>query len=91
MKQRRLPRRAFSACGKSLLVRSLRDYMNLTLPMRAKNLADTEGLALSRRQHEFMIELLQAATAGRWRSSASTTAVQQVGLSRADRRGSTTK
>ena len=33
--------------------------MNLTLPMRAKNLADQEGLALSRRQHEFMIELLQ--------------------------------
>jgi DNA-binding GntR family transcriptional regulator len=29
------------------------------LPMRAKNLADTEGLALSRRQHEFMIELLR--------------------------------
>jgi DNA-binding GntR family transcriptional regulator len=26
--------------------------------MRAKNLADREGLALSRRQHEFMIELL---------------------------------
>jgi DNA-binding GntR family transcriptional regulator len=49
----------FSACGNPYLVRSLQDYMNLTLPMRAKNLADTEGLALSRRQHEFMIELLQ--------------------------------
>jgi DNA-binding GntR family transcriptional regulator len=33
--------------------------MNLTLPMRAKNLADREGLALSRRQHELMIELLR--------------------------------
>jgi DNA-binding GntR family transcriptional regulator len=33
--------------------------MNLTLPMRAKNLADKEGLALSRRQHEIMIELLR--------------------------------
>ena len=33
--------------------------MNLTLPMRAKNLADREGLELSRRQHEIMIELLQ--------------------------------
>jgi DNA-binding GntR family transcriptional regulator len=49
----------FSACGNPYLVRSLRDYMNLTLPMRAKNLADTEGLALSRRQHELMIELLR--------------------------------
>jgi DNA-binding GntR family transcriptional regulator len=49
----------FSACGNPYLVRSLQDYMNLTLPMRAKNLADTEGLALSRRQHELMIELLK--------------------------------
>jgi len=49
----------FSACGNPYLVRSLQDYMNLTLPMRAKNLADREGLALSRRQHEIMIELLQ--------------------------------
>ena len=49
----------FSACGNPYLVRSLQDYMNLTLPMRAKNLADSEGLALSRRQHELMIELLK--------------------------------
>ena len=49
----------FSACGNPYLVRSLQDYMNLTLPMRAKNLADSEGLALSRQQHEFMIELLR--------------------------------
>ena len=49
----------FAACGNPYLVRSLQDYMNLTLPMRAKNLADPEGLALSRRQHEIMIELLR--------------------------------
>ena len=49
----------FSASGNPYLVRSLQDYMNLTLPMRAKNLADKEGLALSRRQHEIMIELLR--------------------------------
>jgi DNA-binding GntR family transcriptional regulator len=49
----------FSACGNPYLVQSLQDYMNLTLPMRAKNLADKEGLALSRRQHELMIELLK--------------------------------
>jgi DNA-binding GntR family transcriptional regulator len=49
----------FSACGNPYLVRSLQDYMNLTLPMRAKNLADKDGLALSRRQHDLMIELLR--------------------------------
>ena len=49
----------FSACGNPLLVRTLQDYMGLTLPMRAKNLADREGLALSRRQHDIMIALLQ--------------------------------
>ena len=49
----------FAACGNPYLVRSLQDYMNLTLPMRAKNLADNEGLALSRRQHQYMIELLR--------------------------------
>jgi DNA-binding GntR family transcriptional regulator len=49
----------FAACGNPYLVRSLQDYMNLTLPMRAKNLADKEGLALSRRQHQIMIELLR--------------------------------
>ena len=49
----------FSACGNPYLVSSLQDYMNLTLPMRAKNLADKDGLALSRRQHEIMINLLR--------------------------------
>ena len=49
----------FAACGNPYLVRSLQDYMNLTLPMRAKNLADRNGLAQSRRQHELMIELLK--------------------------------
>src|SRR5512140_2915033 len=49
----------FSACGNPYLVRSLQDYMNLTLPMRAKNLADRDGLAQSRRQHQMMVELLR--------------------------------
>jgi DNA-binding GntR family transcriptional regulator len=48
----------FSACGNPYLVRTLQDYMGLTLPMRAKNLADPDGLKLSRRQHDIMIELL---------------------------------
>jgi DNA-binding GntR family transcriptional regulator len=33
--------------------------MNLTLPMRARNLADKQGLSLSLRQHEIIIELLR--------------------------------
>jgi DNA-binding GntR family transcriptional regulator len=49
----------FSACGNPYLVRTLQDYMGLTLPMRAKNLADREGLGLSWRQHDIMIDLLQ--------------------------------
>ncbi len=49
----------FSACGNPYLVRSIQDYMGLTLPMRAKNLADAEGLRISRRQHDIMIELLK--------------------------------
>jgi DNA-binding GntR family transcriptional regulator len=48
----------FSACGNPYLVRTLQDYMGLTLPMRAKNLADRDGLALSQRQHDIMIELV---------------------------------
>lgn len=48
----------FSGCGNPYLVRTLQDYMGLTLLMRAKNLADREGLQLSRRQHDIMIELL---------------------------------
>lgn len=49
----------FSACGNPYLVRTLQDYAGLTLPMRAKNLADPEGVARSRREHEMMIELLE--------------------------------
>ena len=76
----------FSACGNPYLVRSLQDYMNLTLPMRAKNLADNEGLALSRRQHELMIELLKGRDSWALRPALRRPhAVQQVGLSRADR------
>ncbi|GGF71574.1 hypothetical protein GCM10007301_34120 [Azorhizobium oxalatiphilum] len=48
----------FEACGNPYLVRTLQDYMDLTLPMRAKNLADAEGLKLSISQHDLMIDLL---------------------------------
>jgi len=49
----------FAACENPYLVRLLQDYMGLTLPMRAKNLADPEGLTQSRRQHAVMIDLLR--------------------------------
>ena len=49
----------FSGCGNPYLVQTLQDYMSLTLPMRAKNLADKAGLNLSLRQHDIMIELLK--------------------------------
>jgi DNA-binding GntR family transcriptional regulator len=49
----------FSACGNPFLVRTLRDYMALTLPVRAKNLADPAGLSQSRAEHDIMIELLK--------------------------------
>jgi DNA-binding GntR family transcriptional regulator len=49
----------FGACGNPYLVRSLQDYMGLTLPMRAKNLADHDGLRVSIQQHDMMISLLR--------------------------------
>jgi DNA-binding GntR family transcriptional regulator len=49
----------FGACGNPYLVQSLQNYMRLTLPIRAKNLADPEGLRISQQQHEMMIDLLQ--------------------------------
>jgi len=49
----------FGACRNPYLVRALQDYMGLTLPMRAKNLADPAGLKISRQQHEMMIDLLR--------------------------------
>jgi DNA-binding GntR family transcriptional regulator len=49
----------FGGCGNPYLVQSLLNYMKLTLPIRAKNLADAEGLRISQRQHDMMIDMLQ--------------------------------
>jgi DNA-binding GntR family transcriptional regulator len=49
----------FSACGNQYLTGSIRHYMNLTLPMRAKTLAEPEAFKISQRHHAIMIELLQ--------------------------------
>lgn len=54
----------FEACGNRYLVRSIRDYMNLSLPMRAKSLADEDAFHVSARQHGIMIDLL--GDADRW-------------------------
>lgn len=49
----------FAACGNPYLAQTLQDYMDLTLIIRAKNLADPDGLKLSISQHDLMIELLR--------------------------------
>lgn len=54
----------FEACGNRYLVQAIRDYMNLSLPMRAKSLADAVAFHASAQQHGIMIELL--GNADRW-------------------------
>jgi DNA-binding GntR family transcriptional regulator len=70
----------FDACGNPYLVRTLSDYMGLTLPMRAKNLADGEGLCLSVRQHDTMIDLL----CGRDRWALAQLCIEHMAASKAD-------
>ncbi len=52
------------ACGNPWLVQTIKDYMRLTLPIRARNLGQPQGLAQSLKEHELMIELL--ASRDRW-------------------------
>jgi DNA-binding GntR family transcriptional regulator len=49
----------FNACGNQYLTGSIKHYMNLSLPMRAKTLAEPEAFKVSQRHHAIMIELLQ--------------------------------
>jgi DNA-binding GntR family transcriptional regulator len=49
----------FSACGNKYLVESIKHYMFLSLPVRAKTLADRDALHTSREHHRMMIELLR--------------------------------
>ena len=51
----------FGACGNKYLVRCIADFMALSLPVRAKSLADAESFQSSLRQHETMIRLLRDA------------------------------
>ncbi|MCJ8141397.1 GntR family transcriptional regulator [Ancylobacter sp. A5.8] len=50
-------------CGNPYLVRTAKDYMRLSLPVRATNLADGEGLQRSLREHDHMIALLRGSDA----------------------------
>jgi DNA-binding GntR family transcriptional regulator len=49
----------FAGCGNPYLVDSIRHYMALSLPVRAKKTADLQRLAASERDHALMIQLLQ--------------------------------
>lgn len=49
----------FAACGNGHLCRLVQEYMDITLPIRAKNLANPELLSVSYRQHDLMIKYLQ--------------------------------
>ncbi|WP_431284677.1 GntR family transcriptional regulator [Humitalea sp. 24SJ18S-53] len=51
--------RLYAACGNAYLLETIRHYMRLSLPMRAKTLADADSLRVSHGQHGLMIELLQ--------------------------------
>lgn len=49
----------FSACGNDYLLATIQHYMQLSLPVRAKTLADPEALRVSHGQHRLMIEMLR--------------------------------
>jgi DNA-binding GntR family transcriptional regulator len=55
----RFHRTLFAACGNPYLVHTIEYYMRISLPVRAKPLADPALLTASREQHELMIKLLQ--------------------------------
>jgi DNA-binding GntR family transcriptional regulator len=50
----------FEACGNAYLVRCIAEFMALSLPVRARSLADACALRNSLRQHETMIRLLRS-------------------------------
>ena len=53
----------FSACGNPYLVQSIKHYMWLSLPVRAKKTADIAHAEASARDHALMIRLLQGSDA----------------------------
>ena len=51
--------RLFGACGNEYLLATIEHYMRLSLPVRAKTLADPEALRVSHQHHRLMLELLR--------------------------------
>ena len=51
--------RLFGACGNAYLLATVQHYMRLSLPVRAKTLADEDSLRVSHDQHRLMIGMLQ--------------------------------
>jgi DNA-binding GntR family transcriptional regulator len=51
--------RLFGACGNEYLVATIQHYMRLSLPVRAKSLADGEALRVSHAHHRMMIDMLR--------------------------------
>ena len=49
----------FGACGNEYLLATIQHYMRLSLPVRAKTLADGAALGVSHAQHRMMIDLLR--------------------------------
>jgi DNA-binding GntR family transcriptional regulator len=49
----------FGLCGNAYLLALVRQYMDLTYVIRTNTFSDAAALAVSRSQHELMIELLQ--------------------------------
>jgi DNA-binding GntR family transcriptional regulator len=49
----------FAACGNKYLVDSIELYMRLTLPVRARTMANREQLVVSLEHHRMMIEMLK--------------------------------
>ncbi len=49
----------FGACGNEYLVAAIQHYMRLSLPVRAKTLADREALRVSHRHHRMMVDMLR--------------------------------
>ncbi len=51
--------RLFGTCGNEYLVATIQHYMRLSLPVRAKTLADREALRVSHGHHRMMIDMLR--------------------------------
>jgi DNA-binding GntR family transcriptional regulator len=49
----------FAACGNEYLLATIRQFMQLSLPVRAKTLADRQALDVSLGHHRLMIELMR--------------------------------